>query len=100
MQRYRQDALYELQGLEARIASNKRSAYNTLNAKTAAIADAVLPSMLRRLAELREEVRTLPERPPYVFEHRNGNFACLSRTTPLTEAELEALEIPDFLRRS
>lgn len=100
--RYKQDAAYELTGIEARIRSTERSIKTTANAKTAAIGDAVLPSLLRQRAALRAEMAALPQRPERVFAYSAGNSACLTRdavTEPFTAAELEALAIPEFLRR-
>lgn len=96
---WKQDAAYELSGIEARIASNRRSAESTDKASTAAIADATLPSLQRRAAELRDLVKTLPERPSQ-WSSPSVQHTDTPRTTPLTEEELEALEIPAFLRRT
>jgi hypothetical protein len=100
VKRYKQDAASELYDVERRIASNRKSAHNSTNSKTAGIADAVLPSLMRRAEELRAEVAMLPERPPYTFAHTDGNFPCLSRVEPFSQRELEELEVPEFLRRT
>jgi hypothetical protein len=99
VKRYRQDATSELYDVEQRIKSNRKSAHSSTNRKTAGIADAVLPSLMRRAEELRAEIAMLPERPAYTFAHTDGNFPCLSRVKSFTQTELEELEIPEFLRR-
>jgi hypothetical protein len=100
--RYSQDAAYELAGLEARIASNRKSARNSVNPKSAGIADAVLSSLERKAAALRDEVATLPERPDRRFGCAEPEAFANAPILTLTEAQVAALEnepIPEFLRR-
>ena len=97
---YRQDAAYELAGVDARIASTKRSAVNVSSRQSAEIADAVLPSLERRAAELRELVATLPERPARVSHDAGAAIQFPTHPTPLTAAELAGLDLPEFLRRA
>ncbi len=97
--RTRNDARRDLYVIERQIIANRKLAATTINPKSAAIADATLPSMQRRAAALRAEIETLPEAAALSFAVTNGDFRCLTRTAPFTDAELAALEIPAFLQR-
>jgi hypothetical protein len=100
MQRFKIDARADLVAAEGRLASALKSLQNTANATTAAIAEATLPALERKCAELRAEIERLPDRPAFNF-HGSGNFPCLTRVVPFSEAELNDFpEIPAFLRRS
>jgi hypothetical protein len=59
--RRRTDVLYELAGVEQRIATRNRSLHNTVNHTTVAIEEAGLRSLDRRREELAQELRELPE---------------------------------------
>jgi hypothetical protein len=96
---YRQDAAYELAGIEQRLVTNERSAETTANRKSAAIADAVRPSLERRAVELRALVATLPERPT-ASGYRSSTTGW-PLPVVLGEVDLSQFEeIPDFLKRT
>lgn len=99
MTRTKTDALAELNALQRKIASNRKTATNSTKRETAELCDDLLPSMLARAAALLAEIPTLPEREALTFAHTAGNFPCLTRTSAFTQDELDALEIPAFLRR-
>lgn len=100
MTRTKTDALAELNALQRQIASNRKTATNSPKRETAELCDKLLPSLMARAAALLAEIPTLPEREALTFAHTDGNFPCLTRTAPFTEAELAAFpEIPAFLRR-
>lgn len=95
------EALYDLYGIEQTIKSNRKSAQNSPNRKSAEIADSTLPSLLRDAAALRALVETLPERAERAWDTLDGNsIKVMTRTTPLSQEEIDALEIPEFLRRT
>lgn len=99
MTRTRLDAMNELNALQRQIASNRKTAANSTKRETAELCDKLLPSLLARAGALLAEIPTLPDRTELTFANTAGNFPCLTRTTPFTEAERDALEIPAFLRR-
>lgn len=93
---YKQDAAYELAGIYAKIASNRKSAATTGKASTAKIADACLPSLEKRRLELLAELDTLPVRPErQAFVSHSGKFNYATTWPDATED----LSIPPFLRR-
>lgn len=96
--RYRTEIMRELYSLENRVASTRKTLANTANATAAKVSEAVLSSLEKKVATLKTELATAPEDPPRQFFY-GGDFPCLTRTTPFTETEMDALEIPDFLRR-
>lgn len=98
MTRYRIDVLGDINALESRIASNRKTAATTLNPVSAKVADATLGSLTRRLEALRAELETAPERPTRSYGGMSFRFT--ERTTPMNAAEIDALEIPAFLRRT
>ena len=103
MARYMIDAQRELAQVLEKIASNRKTAQHNPNPKSAAIADATLPSLERKRVALEAEIAAgLPDRPPLTFGPSSSN-----KTTPRdlavdpwTVADDAACEIPDFLRRS
>lgn len=97
MTRYRIDVLGDIHVVEKRIASNRKTAATTLNQVSARVADATLGSLTRRLEALREELKSVPERPMLVTGY--SSFRMTPRATPLSADEIAALAIPDFLRR-
>jgi hypothetical protein len=99
MTRTKLDAINELNALQRQIASNRKTAATTNKRETAELCDKLLPSLKARAAAPLDEIPTLPEREALTFAHTSGNFPCLTRTAPFTQAELDALEIPAFLRR-
>jgi hypothetical protein len=97
--RYKQDASRELYSIEQKLKSQRKTARDTVKPETAAICDKVIVSLDRQARALREEILTLPDKPENRF-YGSGNFACLTRTTPLTPKEIAELEVPEFLRRA
>lgn len=97
----KQRALYELARVRSKIASNRKTAQNDPSRKNADIADATLPSLIRRERELEELARTLPAE----AENKFGVFELPDDgkpypPTPPLEADGSAGDIPDFLKRS
>ena len=99
MTRYKIDCLGDIAQVQNLIRSNRKTAQNAVNPKSAAICDAVLPSLQVKLAKLEAELETLQERPELTFNYNRGSHL-YSRTTPLTQAEVDALAVPDFLVRT
>lgn len=99
MTRTKLDAINELNALQRQIASNRKTATNSNKRETAELCDKLLPSLVAKAGALLAEIPTLPEREALTFAHTDGNFPCLTRTSAFTEAELDALAIPAFLRR-
>lgn len=102
MERFKQDAVADLYGLERRIIAAERSLENTTKRSTADIEIAKLPSLKRQADALRAEIARLPERPPRSYCDMGGTHKWLERDCgrdPLSPAEIEQLEIPAFLRR-
>ena len=100
-ERYKQDAAYELVGVEQQLASARRSSENTENPNSRKIADGKIVALERRRDALKQEVETLPERPV-----RQWGVPVGAKITPSpeprrwTQEELDNLEIPDFLKRT
>jgi hypothetical protein len=99
MTRYKVEAARELYSLKNRLASQLRTQVNTANAVTAKVCEGVIPSLQKQIEALEAEIITLPEQPERRFRHTDGNFPCLTRTTPLSDEEMAQLEIPAFLKR-
>ena len=109
MSRYIQDAKLDLQQCERAIASNRKTAQHNPNPKSAAIADATLPALLRRRDALIAEIAAgLPDRPSNPFATDAdwpGTIppqfpaCCLGSGRALSPEELAGLEIPEFLKR-
>ena len=102
MPRYKQDALRELNAVCNRLASQRKTARDTVKPETAAICDKVIVSLERQERALRAEIPTLPEQPARVF-HPTGDFQFRLRNClldPLSEEEIKQLELPSFLRRT
>lgn len=108
--RYRDEALRELYEIERKIKSNRKSAATTLNRKTAAIADATLPSLERKAAALREEINVLTDRPARQalsglsdiiarFDNADPSKVHHIPTWPNGVYDETLLDIPAFLRR-
>lgn len=100
MTRYKIDARRDLYSLNQRLASQIKTRDNTANSITLRVCNGVIPSLEKQIAALEAEIITLPERPERYLRHTDGNFPCLTRTTPMSEAEIADLEIPAFLKRT
>jgi hypothetical protein len=96
MTRYRIDVLGDIASVEAKLASNLKQVATTTSRKNAAIADAVRPALERKLASLRDELGTATERPLMRYQ---TSFRWDQRTDMPSEIEMEAMDIPAFLRR-
>jgi hypothetical protein len=92
------DCLREIDKIERKIKSNRKCADTTANKKSAAILDATLPALERRLAELRAELPTLPDVTPREFVYSDSRSG-YSRTD-FSDNYGSDLEIPTFLRRN
>jgi hypothetical protein len=102
MTRYKIDARLELHTVEGKIAANHKLVMSTAKAQTARICDAVLPSLERRAAELRQEIETLPERPELSFRaSSNIRFPVILAGTNGTLPEgVDPGPLPTFLCRT
>ena len=102
MNRTRLDIMRDLDTAQRKLASNRKTADTTLNPKTAAICDAVEPSLRAAIADLNDELMATPEDRPQADRRWLGTTPIYTppRTTPLSDAELAELEIPAFLRRA
>lgn len=91
-------AITKLTTAQAKLASAQAQVRRG-NARSAAIAESIIPTMQRRIAEANQEIELVR---PHVPERKFGwtlKIHSTPRTTPLSEEELASLEIPEFLRR-
>lgn len=88
------DCLRDIDDAERRIASNRKSA-QTGSKQSAAIADATLPALERKLLALRQELPTLPADRPREFSYHSFKFNYANHF-PI---DMPDLPIPEFLRR-
>jgi hypothetical protein len=97
---YRQDAAYELAGIEGDIRAAARSLGRTNKRSTVTIEESKLRGLNKRAAELRHMVATLPERPTRDTRDAGAGISFPTHPTPLTKEELDGLELPTCLRRT
>lgn len=87
----------EASRVRGQIASKEKASMHG-EIKTAKIADATLPSLRRRLADIEAAIPSAPPAPTFL-SFAAATPVAFNRTTYPTDAELSALEIPDFLKR-
>ncbi len=96
------EVLRDLDTIERRIRSNRKTARDSPSRKSADISDATLPALERRAEALRAEAEGALDETPKPASKLPAPTSIEwgpVRTTLLTEEELKGLEIPDFLKR-
>tara|TARA_R110000868_G_scaffold75116_2_gene216892 strand:+ start:191 stop:490 length:300 start_codon:yes stop_codon:yes gene_type:complete len=91
------EVIRDLHTAKNKLAASDKLAKDTPKRSTAAICDAVRPSLVRRVSDLEAELATTPELPA---ERPASPVVDMPAYVPLTQEELEALYIPEFLKRT
>lgn len=94
---YRQDALYLLSSAESAVASARKQVESNPNPKSVRIAESTLPSLIRRVDELKALAASLPDRPARQWgDIRNASPFHYANAWPNVG---DSLDIPAFLKR-
>lgn len=93
------EVLRDLYTAKNKLRRTDRLAKDTPKRSTAAICDAVRPSLVRTIAKLESELAATPELPAERPASPASTFTYTPNCNPLTKEELEALYIPEFLKR-
>ena len=90
------EVMRDLDTATRKLAASDKLANDTPKRQTAAICDAVRPSLQRKVDVLKEELAATPQAPA----ERPASPVTMPAYVPITREELEALYIPEFLNRT